>query len=587
MKRNIRTVCLRAGVVILFSLASVSCRKMFDLAPEDALELDQAYRNVYDADAAIVGLYGKVVNIADRYMVLNELRGDLEDVTPNADQYLVQLSTHSVSDTNPWADPRPFYEIIINCNDALTNFDKMLQGKRISQADYDLRYSEVGAVRSWLYLQLGIQYGSVPYITEPLATIAELKDETKYPRISFDELLDKLAQFTEGLPNKDPMPSGTSLVTTMDSYNTMKMFINKYVLLGDLYLWKGDWSGAAKYYHKMMTYSKVQYSDPNSENTFNSYTLGNNPSRIDNANWINIFSAAYGERYSNYETIWQIPFDKKFSPYNPLVKLYSSGNENYRIKPSALSIRRWRDEVRTDGTPYDTYRGEGKSYVMRQGQPQINKLLPNYNSASPFDVDGKWILYRSALVHLRMAEAANRDGRDKLAYALMNVGVRTTYTPKVVPTNVTNIMQSFDPNPDYYFDARFGNSPTFRAHFAYNQGVRGRVSLPAMKVDSTKYFDMSEPGSETKAVTDRAGLTLAMEDLIVREAGLELAYEGNRWPDLLRIARRREKEAAGTGKRFLMESVAAKFTEAGLPVPQGVTKLGSDISSWYLPFKWR
>lgn len=585
MKLNIRT-SVSGALIALFCLSTSSCKKMFDFAPEDALELDQAYQNVYDADAAIIGIYGKLMNIADRYMVLNELRGDLEDITPNADKYLAQINSHAVTEGNPWADPKPFYEIIMNCNDALYNFDLMLRDKRLVQTDYNLRYSEIGAIRSWLYLQLGIHFGTVPYITDPLATIQDIQDEAKYPRVPFQQLLDNLLQFTEALPNKDPMPAGTSLITTMDSYNTTKMFVNKYLLLGDLNLWKGNWPEAARYYRQMMDYSTVLYPAANSENYYNTYTLGNNPTRIDNANWINIFTAAYAERYSNYEHIWMLPFDKKFSPNNPLIKLYSSG-ENYKIKPSAISIKKWKDQTRNDGTPFDTYRGEGNSYRMMGNDPVISKLIPGFNISSPFETDGKWMLYRAAMLHLRMAETANRDGRDKLAYALMNVGLRTTYSPRSVPGNVTDIMQSFDENPSYYFDARFGNSPTFRAKFTYNQGVRGRVSLRPALVDSVRYFDMSEPGSETKAVIDRQGLTVAMENLIVEEAGLELAFEGNRWPDLLRIALRREQENPGSGKSFLYGKIAAKFTAAGLPVPEGVSRLASDVNSWYLPFKWK
>src|SRR5690606_20246974 len=97
---------------------------------------------------------------------------------------------------------------------------------------------------------------------------------------------------------------------------------------------------------------------------------------------------------------------------------------------------------------------------------------------------------------------------------------------------------------------------------------------------------MSVPGGDTRAVVDRQGLTTEVDDLIVDEAGLELAFEGNRWQDLLRVALRREKENAGSGRSFLHEKISAKFTAAGLPVPEGVSRLANDVNSWYLPFKW-
>ena len=85
------------------------------------------YRDKNDADAAVKGIYGKFMTLAEQYVVLNELRADLMDVTPNADYYLQQINSHNVSAGNPYADPTPFYELINECNDALVNFTKMHQ----------------------------------------------------------------------------------------------------------------------------------------------------------------------------------------------------------------------------------------------------------------------------------------------------------------------------------------------------------------------------------------------------------------------------------------------------------------------------
>src|SRR5665647_356738 len=122
MKKKKITLFISVFSVVIF-LSLISCSKTFDIQPKSVVSSEQMYRNVNDADAAVIGIYGKFLNIVDRYVILNELRSDLADVTPNANQYLKQLSTHSVTVDNPYADPRPFYEVILNCNDALKNFD--------------------------------------------------------------------------------------------------------------------------------------------------------------------------------------------------------------------------------------------------------------------------------------------------------------------------------------------------------------------------------------------------------------------------------------------------------------------------------
>ncbi|WP_207536076.1 RagB/SusD family nutrient uptake outer membrane protein [Desertivirga arenae] len=602
MKRNLKSL-VKGVLFVSLTLSTLSCKKMFDLEPEDALPAEMAYQSVYDADAAIMGIYGKFTSLADRYVVLNELRGDLEDITLNADKYLREINEHNVSQDNPWANPKPWYEVIINCNDAMRNFDVMLNNKRLTQDEYKVRYSEVAALRTWIYLQLGIQYGEVYYVTDPLVSISDINDINKFPKLNLPTLISTLTDFAEKLPSKDPIPSGNSLRITLDSYNTEKVFINKTMLLGDLHLWNGEYALAAKYYKILMEYGSVLDPTGLQREYYASFNVGGNPHDLGGNDWFRIFNQGYSERAQNHENFWMIPLDIKFSPGNPFVNLFAPSTDKYKIKPSLLAVKNWNDQLRSNsdaalnGQPGDLNRGGlGKSYDVAAGLPYVNKLIPGFNSSSPFTTsNGKWILYRTALLHLRMAETANRDGIDKLAYALVNLGIREAYTPKLrpLPTDVTNIMISTDAankNPDYVFYARQGEIPRYRDKYSYNVGIRGRVGLVPVTVDSSAFFDMSNKGRENKPLlpgTTRAGLTVAMENIIINEAALELAFEGNRWQDLVRIALRREKDQPGKGREFLRNTIAKKFQEANQPVPAGVEKLSADVKNWFLPFKWQ
>ena len=69
------------------------------------------------------------MKLAKQYMLWNELRGDLMDITSNSDQYLRQISEHTVTVDNPYINPQPFYDVIINCNDALKNFTIMFHAE--------------------------------------------------------------------------------------------------------------------------------------------------------------------------------------------------------------------------------------------------------------------------------------------------------------------------------------------------------------------------------------------------------------------------------------------------------------------------
>lgn len=559
----------------VFTLGIFSCNKLLDVKPEDTLDESQVYRNVHDADAAVIGIYGKLMGLAKQYVVLNELRADLLSATDHADPWLKQLNTHQVSADNPYADPRPFYEVILNCNDALKNFNSMLRDKKMTTAEYNARYSDIGALRTWLYLQLGIHFGDIPYVTDALELTDDLQNASKFPRLKFDALLEELITFTAQLPSLSVYPEGASLVTTVDGYATGKFFINRQCLLGDLYLWHGDYNKAAVVYKAVMetsSYSadavaaydfyKVRYADVATNNDlavgYVRYREQDQRSLINNNSqgWKSMFIRGQDALW-NSEWIWVLPFNKNFSPSNPFIGLFSNTGGTYQLKPSVRAISAWNSQQQANGFPFDARRLFTMDTV--NGQPVVMKYSFNYNPLLPLEKSGSWFLYRAAQLHLRYAEAANRDGRGKIAWALLNSGIASAYDDPA-QTDKTNLQQTLDAVP-YDFDARYGTAPYFRGSWHRNAGIRGRAYLQSLSED----LQQDVPG---------------LEDALIREAGLELAYEGQRWPDLLRVALRRNDPA------FLADKVADKLWQDGNPGAAAVRIRLLDKNNWYLPFKW-
>ena len=206
------------------------------------------------------------------------------------------------------------------------------------------------------------------------------------------------------------------------------------------------------------------------------------------------------------------------------------------------------------------------------------------------------ILYRAANLWLRFAEAANHDGRDRLAMSYINHGVSNTWQPNwpaAVPTDVTNYEQSTDPSgridpltgkpvvdvAPYYFDGRMGTYPYYRSLYNRNVGVRARVGSMNVAIDSTRSFNMAV---KPRVVTNPVNLVNDTEDLIITESGLETAFEGNRWGDLLRIALRRQ----ATDPNYLANKIGAKFDAAHSPDAGAVKSKLANPANWFLPFKW-
>lgn len=548
------------------AIFAASCNKMLTTEPQGVLAEKNMYQNVFDADAAVIGVYGKLMDLAEPYVVLNELRADLMTTTPNADVYLKQLNEHAVTKENPYVNPRPYYEVILNCNDVLSHFDEMRTEHKLSDEDYAMRYADVAAVRCWVYLQLAIQYGNIPYVTDPLSTESDLKNISLMPRLPFDQVIDQLVRTMESLPTLDAYPTGTSLVTTVDGYTTNKFFINKRMLLGILYLWKGNYHQAAEMLKTVMesggqgdTYTYRVTGASKADNNdlavgYVRYREEDENALIDNNSqgWRSIFARSEDQLFDQ-EWIWYLPFDKSFNPTDPFIRLFSLYGGDYQLKPSVSAMDRWNSDRQKNDFPYDA-RGPKFTYRVFDGKPVILKYLYNFldeNTLMPvnlFQKSGKWFLFRAASLHLYYAEAANRDHHHLLAYLIVNSGLPN------FPGKITT------EGAPYNFDARKSTNPTIIGDWYLNAGIRGRANL----------YPEAIVGDSTTGI----------EDEIVKEAAQEMAYEGRRWPDLLRIAMRRNDPA------FLADKVYDMLVKENDPQAAAVRAKLMNKDNWFLPFDW-
>jgi starch-binding outer membrane protein, SusD/RagB family len=82
-------------------------------------------------------------------------------------------------------------------------------------------------------------------------------------------------------------------------------------------------------------------------------------------------------------------------------------------------------------------------------------------------------------------------------------------------------------------------------------------------------------------LTTSADVQNYLEDMIIEEKARELAFEGERFYDLMRVAQRRMKTDYDKGKRFLADKVAARYSEAEKAM---MHERLMDEKNWYLPF---
>ena len=326
----------------------------------NAVEYDKFYQNLSDADRAVLGVYAQFSTLARQIVILNELRADYMDVTPAATPELEKLNENQIDESNEWVKPLQFYAVINSCNDVLANFDKMLAENKFTLDEYNERYSDIGALRTWIYLQLLNIYGSVPYITEPLVNLSDV-EKYKGQRENADQLLPKLIDYVLKLPMLDDYIYSSLVSGTPNGYSLDPMFISKKLLLADLYLYNNQYAEAAHYYRQVMS------TDETSDNLNlkrQRYRLYNYPftatsgepgwyavvfrdGHIEDENglintWKYIFTDVSSSRKTtdraSMERIWCIPFDDKLEPVNPFTKLF----EGYQLKASEYFLPNWK-----------------------------------------------------------------------------------------------------------------------------------------------------------------------------------------------------------------------------------------------------
>lgn len=573
-----------AVFVLIGSLILSSC---VHTEVNDALEYDRHYKTTEDADNAILGVYSSFMRMADQMLILNELRADLMDLTLNSGSDLQEIDAGIPSASNALADPTSYYNVILNCNDALHNFKIMYENNRMTLEEFNERYADLMAMRSYIYLQLSAQFGRVYYITEPIVSLQDMKNYGDSAKLTIDELLPRLISDMESLDYLDPYVSSPLVEHNLDAYDLSYFFINKKLMLADLYLWNGDYQQAAFLYKELMdTYSDAAatencytyklaaattWTTATSYSTF-AYQIfflryKEDDMEAYNNQWVNIFSDPMTARRIQYEWIWSMSYDAAFAPSFPLIDLFSRTEDggSYVLRPSDYAINAlFGSQKMQNGFTFDG-RGEGASfYKSPEGDYVISKYLYQYDPSIPYERAGRLFLYRGGLLHLRYAEAANRAGYPDVAYAIVNQGIAGTYG-----VGLESVVDYPEP---YYFDPRYTTTPYYRGPWRYSFGVRGRAWLQSK--DSSVFADKT-----LAACVSKLDSIQVMEKIIMDECALECAYEGQRFPDLVRVARRMNREEAGRGNIYLQAVLEGKYQQSGRPVPDY-----SSEENWFLPF---
>lgn len=608
----------------ILTIALAACVGAGVTSCEDMLRVDSKtvmydYENTLDDPTdsvySVLGIIKKMQTIADRTVILGEIRGDLVAVSDHASEDLRDLYNYdfkSIKSTNKYDQALDYYAIINNCNFFLNQVDTTFtrnQQHSIMKGEYIV----VLCYRAWAYLQLAQIYGEVPYFDKPITgDVASSLNKLNIRELAQTLLQDfqgKEKNFIEYMDKYGPnygKLGGVDLGGGQKSteHESRELFVPIRLILGDLCLWAEDYAHAAIYYHDFLA------GDDRAQTTSLSCITWLTDDFLyfgDDTYVSNIFGK------SGYICYIPMEADEYSGTVSDLRNIYNSTEDNYywyqltRSRAlTATSVRQnycYHSKIEGGRYQFPVYmeNKEDESILLRRGDLRLQSVLEtDYNIFDDEDINAgmygsecqtlnkinseKIWLYRKDVVYLRLAEALNRCGLPQTAFAILKSGLckanidslsqgeklrarnidgvdisevynySTTKFEKAQPTWYnTSFSSGTGTTTAYVMEWNTGN--TFGIH---SRGC-GDASFDTLYTIGNKLSEMSAAGNLLgNALVDSMR---AVEEYLIDEMALETCFEGYRFGDLMRIAQHRGADIGGDFENdFLARRVATRET---------------------------
>ena len=545
-----------------------ACSDMLETKSELVeFEKDNTLNHPTDSVYSVLGIINRMQLIADRVVLLGEVRSDLVAPTEAASADLKRLSAFDFSQDNKYNRVSDYYAVINNCNYYLAHVDTALQRRGRTLFMYE--YAAVKAFRAWTYLELVKNYGQVPLVTEPVMTEREASLAANSNLLGIKEIcnyfIDDLTPYAlTDLPN----------IGAIGNWDTQYFFIPMRALLGDLCLWADRYEEAARWYNSYLNDKEEPI-----ELNYSSRIRWTSPTDFQRPS--NGYSVT-----TTREALTFIPMESRVfdGTVSDLKNIFCSTLENnyyFQVTPSAGMRRLSADQIYC--MEYKTSTETDTIYVPRETlSDQLMagdlRLYANYEESARSGQDAyseyssvsqtiskiwqnRVTTYRRTMIYLRYAEALNRAGLPQSAFAVLKYGL--------CKDNIAEYVDSLE-------QVKAGSLIAFDATTFTRETTIGIHSRGSGESQANAFYTLPMPASQLATRQDTINYQIPLvEDMIVTEMGLEGAFEGYRFYDLMRVALRRGDPS------YLATPIARRLGETD----EALRTLLMDTSNWFLPLR--
>lgn len=612
MKRLSILICSLFSVLIF----TTSCSDFFEQESKEVIYSDKDHLySAVDTVFSVVGILDKLQAIADRTNLLGEVRADLVDITDVTPSDLRDLAQFNVGDDNIYNRPFDYYAIINNCNYFIAHVDTAMKNNR-DQYIFMKEWAAVKGIRAWTYLQLVLNYGRVPFVTEPVLTKEDA--DKPYPQYTIDQVCDYFINDLATIPERynTEYPGLGSLSSA--NVPSRLLFFPLSILRGELYLWKATMTGDKESYRQA---ALNYYKYINERNGINSaYPIG--ASFIGwlpgNANWNSTIGMGMDNESESVsadaELISMIAISPEYDSvpnphFNRLRYLYNSREDNkYKVslEPSVglieLSASQPNCCIDPNGLTWK-YSPAGLSEHMSGDL----RLSENWSIGHTIDRDTRELIetqtirkfrsrnihvYRRTMLYLRMAEALNMAGYPRMAFLILSNGINNNVIQNEVMPYYPTVSDSLYLARFDFANNRYGIvTANDMASLGGGRGINfpedhNTIGIHTRGSGWTPYNEYYQFTDSVLVDSVNVAVPLAtqqayVDSLIINESALEFAFEGTRYYDMMRFAKRQPNPGAA-----MQQLVFGRKGEANRDIMSTEIKRPlTDERNWFLTWK--